>query len=78
MLTRVVRCETVRQRVSSSAATGGSKVVMRRLLSIGFLLSLLLVPMVWGQTGEPKVVIAPFKIYSQEPLPNIQTVIRML
>lgn len=77
MLTRVGRCETARQSVSSSAATGGSKVVMlRRLLSIGFLLSLLLAPMAWSQTGEQKVVIAPFKIHSQEPLPNVQSVIR--
>jgi outer membrane protein insertion porin family len=76
ILTGVGRCKTVRQRFSSSVATGGSKVVTGRLLSIGFLLSLLLAPSAWGQAGEQKVVIAPFKIHSQEPLPNIQTVIR--
>jgi outer membrane protein insertion porin family len=50
---------------------------MRKVLFLGGFLSLtVMVATAWAQTGEVKVVLAPFKVYSQESLPKIQETVR--
>jgi outer membrane protein insertion porin family len=50
---------------------------MRKVLFLGGLLSLtVMVATAWAQTGDVKVVLAPFKVYSQESLPKIQETVR--
>jgi outer membrane protein insertion porin family len=50
---------------------------MRKALTLKWLLVLAaLTPMAWAQTGDQKIVVAPFKVYSQESLPKIQEVLR--
>ncbi|HBZ56760.1 MAG TPA: hypothetical protein DEO88_15260, partial [Syntrophobacteraceae bacterium] len=50
---------------------------MRKIILLaGFLALTALVAIAWAQTGEVKVVLAPFKVYSQESLPKIQETVR--
>lgn len=50
---------------------------MRKALILTLTLVLAaLLPTAWAQTGELKVALAPFKIYSQESLPKIQDALR--
>ncbi len=50
---------------------------MRKFLFLaGFLALTVMVPIDWAQAGDVKVVLAPFKVYSQESLPKIQETVR--